>query len=181
MEQAFAGIGVHVPLTEMPVAWEYDGLTYMRGAYVMQMLDAEIGHDKVLEGLRALIKDRVGKETTWLDLRQYFEKSSGQELKWFWDQWVSNGVFPKVTVASATTKQDGDQWVTQVALHQEGTPSPFRLRLGIVTNGIPSPEIMTTADQTFTIYSNNQPKKVSVEPHLTSMVVVDPPVDVVGG
>jgi len=181
MEQAFAGIGVRVPLTEMPVAWEYDGLTYMRGAYVMQMLDAEIGHDKVFEGLRTLIKDRVGKETTWLDLRQYFEKSSGQDLKWFWDQWVAGAEFPTVSIRSATTKMAGGKWTTRVAVHQDGTVSPFRLRFFVSLDGVNTQELMMSADQTFEVVTDAQPKKVAIDPHPLSLIRVGEAVDVVAG
>ncbi len=116
---ALKGLDVHVPLTQMPVAWEYNGATYWRGAYAMEMLDAEIGHDKVLAALRAMIKDRVGKETTWSDLRPYFEKSSGENLKWFWDQWITGSTFPHVKISQVSVVKSGDKYTTLFNVVQE--------------------------------------------------------------
>ena len=180
-QNAFAGINVHVPLTQMPVAWEYNGATYWRGAYAMEMLDAEVGHDKVLEALRAMIKDRVGKETTWPDLRQYFEKSSGQDLKWFWDQWISGAEFPHVAISSAIASSKGGKWATNVTVKQSGTASPFRLRFKVrLSDGtaVEVPEGMTQAQQTFEIDTDFQPKKASIDASATALISVDAPVAV---
>jgi hypothetical protein len=181
---ALNGINVHVPLTEMPVAWEYDGMTYMRGAYAMQMLDAEIGHDNVLAGLQALIKDRVGKETTWPDLRQYFEKSSGQDLKWFWDQWIAGAVFPHVTISSALSRREGKGWMTKLTVKQNGTEKPFRLRLTFRVTGaaiVERQEVMDSGETSFEIGSDFEPKQVVITPIPTALVTVDAPVNVTSG
>ena len=178
---ALKGVGIHVPLTQMPVAWEYDGATYWRGAYAMEMLDAEIGHDKVLAALQAMIKDRVGKETTWPDLRPYFEKSSGEDLKWFWDQWISGAYFPHVSITSATASQESGKWVAQVVVTQDGTQNPYKLRFGIKLDGNPGQEVselMTEKQQTFEIAMDSQPTQVSIDPNNSALISVDAPVAV---
>ena len=182
-QNAFAGIKIHVPLTQMPVAWEYNGATYWRGAYAMQMLDAEIGHANVLAGLRLLIKDRVGKETTWPDLRQYFEKASGQDLGWFWSQWISGSEFPHVAIASATTHRDGGNWVTAVKVKQDGTASPFMLRFGLRLSGAGNGSkavVMTGASQSYSMVTAFKPEHASVVASPTALVTVDGPVSVGG-
>jgi hypothetical protein len=181
---ALAGVNIHVPLTNMPVAWELDGATYWRGGYAMQMLDAEIGHDKVLQGLRLLIKDREGKDTTWPDLRQYFEKASGQDLKWFWDQWISGSVFPHVSISSVAARQEGGKWMTRVIVHQSGTDSPFRLRFAIRLDGdsrLETPELLSDADHAFEISTDFQPKMAKIEPNPTALISVDAPIAVAVG
>jgi len=181
---ALHGLDVHVPLTQMPVAWEYNGATYWRGAYAMEMLDAEIGHDKVLTALRAMIKDRQGKDTTWTDLRPYFEKSSGKDLKWFWDQWITGDTFPHVKITSAITRQEAGKWITRVIVEQEGTASPLRLRFAVrVSSETPNelPVLMTQSQQTYEVTTNFQPKQASINPATTALVTVDAPVAVTAG
>lgn len=181
---ALAQVGVTTPLTEMAIPWENDNATYFRGGYAMQMLDAEIGHDKVMAALRSIIKERVGKETNWPDLRQYFEKASGQDLKWFWDQWISNGVFPHVTITSAVSRREGKGFMTKLTVKQTGTENPFRLRLNFKVNGaavVDRQEVMESGEQTFEIGSDFEPKKVSIDPASSALISVDPAVAVVAG
>jgi len=149
----------------------------------MQMLDAEIGHANVLAGLRLLIKDRVGKETTWPDLRQYFEKTSGQDLGWFWSQWISGSEFPHVAIASASTRRDGSNWVTAVKVKQDGTASPFKLRFALRLSGAGTGDkavVMTSASQSYSLVTAFKPEHASVVASPTALVTVDPPVAIGG-
>ncbi len=180
-QNALGSLNIAVPLTEMPVAWEYGGATYFRGAYAMEMLDAEIGHDKVLAGLRAMIKDRVGEETNWPDLRQYFEKSSGQDLKWFWDQWISAKVFPHVSIVSAKSRREGKGFMTRVTVKQSGTDKPYKLRFAVRIGGASVSEIkevMTEGEQVFEVGSDFTPQRASINQSPTALVSVDAPVAV---
>lgn len=128
LEAGLRTLGLDVPLTNMPVAHANESAGYYRGAYVMRMLEDEIGRDKVLSGLRALINDRVGKATTWLDLLPYFEQASGQKLDWFWRQWISNSHFPTLRIVSVDPVQIERRWRTRVTVAQSGTADPFRLK-----------------------------------------------------
>lgn len=136
LEGAAASINLRVPLTELPVAHEYASATYFRGAFALKMLENEIGIDAIYKALRAMIADRRGKETTWYDLRHYFEKASGRKLDWFWSQWISGATFPKLAIidAQGTSLPPGTQ--VHVVVRQTGTPEPYRLRFRIYAKGI---------------------------------------------
>lgn len=183
-QNALAGIGVHVPLSQMPVAWEYNGATYWRGAYSMEMLDAEIGHENVLKGLRLLIADREGKETTWDDLRPYFEKASGKDLNWFWNQWITASTFPHVSIASASTRASGGKWMTHLVVKQDGTALPYRLRFRVVLlggNGGSSTVLVTGAEQPIDVTSDFKPTRAMIVPSPTALISVDAAIPVNGG
>jgi aminopeptidase N len=136
LESAYRTISLNMPLTEMPVAEEYGGATYMRGAFVMRMLENEIGLDNIYKGLRALIADRRGKDTTWYDLRPYFEKASGQKLDWFWRQWVSGSTFPKLEITDVQGIPTTAGTRVLVTIRQSGTPDLFRLRFKVYAKGV---------------------------------------------
>ena len=132
LEMGLQTVDLGIPLVKMGVAHANDSATYYRGAYVMRMLEDEIGQDKVLAGLRAMLKDRVGRDTAWPDLMPYFEAASGQDLDWFWKQWIEDAKFPTLTVRGLQSDQVGRQWRNRVTVTQSGTPDPFRLRYKIV-------------------------------------------------
>jgi hypothetical protein len=157
LESGLRSINFRKPLSKMGVAWEGGNASYMRGAYVFNMLAAEIGQEKVYEGFRLLLLDRVGKETLWPDLKQYFEQSSGHDLDWFWDQWVENASFPRLSIVSSQQLKGGGR---QVTIKQTGTNSPFRLKVGIQAGSREQVFEMTQAEQTFRIEATGSPKLV---------------------
>jgi aminopeptidase N len=125
-------IDLAVPLSVMSIPHDFGSATYYRGAYVMRMLENLIGLDKTLEALQVLVRSRVGKDTAWSDLRQYFEATSGKDLGWFWDQWIDGSSFPKVNIVGARTVQREGKYRTFVTLEQSGTPKFFRLKFKVV-------------------------------------------------
>ncbi|OJU63602.1 MAG: hypothetical protein BGO01_02865 [Armatimonadetes bacterium 55-13] len=167
LENGLRTVNLKTPLIDMDVAYANNSATYWRGAYVMKMLEYEIGKGKMMEALRAMIKDRLGKETTWTDLRPYFEKSSGQKLDWFWNQWVSNANFPSLQVLSGDQAKIERNWRTRVTVKQSGTPSPFRLRFIVrVRRGPLSAEKvveMHSPQATFSIDTDFEPTSQEVD------------------
>lgn len=176
LESGLRTVGLNVPLTNMYVTYEYGSATYWRGAYVMKMLETEIGKDKVLEALRAMVKDRVGKDTTWPDLRQYFEQSSGQKLDWYWNQWISNAQFPTLDVTDSEPIQIEKKWKTRVTVRQSGTPAPFRLKFKVRVRGagqiVDQLVSMTSPEATYQLESNFKPTAAEVDVFPYALVAV---------
>lgn len=133
LQQGLRTLDIPVPLNAMWLAWGNQGASYTRGAYVMKMLEAEIGAEKVAVGLRDIVKSRVGKETIWDDLRPSFERASGTDLGWFWRQWVDSAQFPSLTIASAETVTRDGSFTTYVKVRQTSA-SPMRLRFRMIAS-----------------------------------------------
>ncbi|MCC6427576.1 MAG: hypothetical protein IT435_12235 [Phycisphaerales bacterium] len=166
LENGLRTISIAKPLSRMNIAWADGNATYMRGAYVMRMLENEIGLDKVLEGLRTIVKDRVGKETVWADLRPYFEASSGQKLDWFWNQWISGATFPSVNISSAEVIARDGKYSTVVKILQKGTVF-YRLRFALNLIGPTGQKVtkvvsMLGQEGEFQVDSDFKPVEVSV-------------------
>ncbi len=64
------------------------GVTYFRGALVLDKLRREIGDDAFWNGIRKYTRDRAGKGARTSDLRMAFESSSGRDLESFFATWV---------------------------------------------------------------------------------------------
>lgn len=136
LESAYASLRLAVPLTQMPVAHEYGSATYYRGAFVLRMLEHQIGTPAMYSGIKALIADRRGKDTTWYDLRGYFEKVSGQKLDWFWRQWVSGARFPTLSITDAQGVPTSSGTKVFVTVRQTGTAASYRFKLKVIARGI---------------------------------------------
>jgi len=167
LEAGYGTLGLAIPLSEMGVAWANGSATYFRGAYVMKMLENEIGLPAVQAGLKALVTERRGLETRWPDLRQYFERAASTRLDWFWNQWITNATFPSLSVLSAQAIQEERRFVTRVVVRQQGTASPFRLRFKVrVARGAQVQEEVVTMNSpqaVFTMQTPWEPREASVE------------------
>lgn len=175
---SFQQIDIKKPLSQIPIAWENDGLTYHRGAYAMQMLDAEIGHPAVLRGLRTMIADRPGKDTAWADLRPYFERASGRNLRWFWSQWIDGAQFPTLKIDKAEARTQGGRWVTTAVVRQSGTPAPFRLRFALKVGDRQRVVRMGKAQEAYRITTDSKPESIRLEPLPYTLVRSGGPVKV---
>ncbi len=131
LEKGLKTVGLNVPLSQMPIPWQYGDASYFRGCYVVKMLEAEIGLPRVYAALRSVATERKGLDTRWADLRPYFEKAGGKKLDWFWNQWVVNGTFPTLTWSHSTQPDPKGGFVTTFSVSQSGTAQPFRLRFRV--------------------------------------------------
>ncbi len=182
LQSAFRSLKNPKPLSKMDIPWADGSATYSRGAYVMKMLEVEIGLDNVLAGLKAMVSDRRGKETRWTDIRHYMEEASKDPLDWFWSQWVTGGTFPTLQVIDAQTVRKEDKYKTFVTVQQSGTPDPFRLKFVVrVTAGplVAEQFVSTRAPQeVFTIESDFPPNEATVDVFPYALATVTGPYEI---
>jgi aminopeptidase N len=67
---------------------------YQKGAWVLHMLRAELGDEDFLHGIRFYYDAHRGSLASTEDLRGAFEKSSGKNLKDFFERWVYGAGHP---------------------------------------------------------------------------------------
>lgn len=74
---------------------------YGKGMMLFHMLKDLIGEDAFFAALRGLIAEGPYSATSWEDLRRGFEKASGEDLRWFFVQWVERKGAPDIRVENA--------------------------------------------------------------------------------
>jgi aminopeptidase N len=80
------GAPTHVPPKESEL--QPRGVTYSRGALVLDRLRSELGDTVFWDGIRRYVKDRAGKSARSEDLRAALEAASGRDLRPFFATWV---------------------------------------------------------------------------------------------
>ncbi len=103
-------------------------LVYQKGAWTLHMLRGQLGTDKFREGIRAYYKSFRNGNATSDDLRAVMEKSSGQELAWFFRQWLRR---PGSPVIEATWSYDPEKKRIHIDLLQKQPGAAYRLPLEI--------------------------------------------------
>jgi aminopeptidase N len=108
-------------------------------------------------------------------LRRAFEQTSGQDLRWFFDQWLHGTTTPALD-GGWTWDAGAKKIVVDLAQTQAGKPFRLPLELAIVPDsGAPRLERieLTQARQKIEIPADRSPKDVTVDPN--AWILMDPP------
>jgi aminopeptidase N len=100
--------------------------SYQKGGWVLHLLRTQVGDSAFFRGVRAYyLAHRHGTALT-ADLQRAVEAASGQQLGWFFDQWLRR---PGVVEAGVTWHWDAAARRVVVEVAQEGRYAPYRFPL----------------------------------------------------
>src|SRR5437867_7303709 len=74
---------------------------YPKGALVLRMLLRYLGPERFWASLQAYLTRHALGNATSDDLRQAVLDATGENLDWFWDQWIYAAGYPEFTVTSS--------------------------------------------------------------------------------
>ncbi|OGU09085.1 MAG: hypothetical protein A2W29_03065, partial [Gemmatimonadetes bacterium RBG_16_66_8] len=84
----------------MPLAAMASNNIYPKGALVLRMLQRYLGPQRFWAAVRRYLTDHAYDNATTDDLRQAVLDATGENLDWFWDQWIYQAGYPEFTVAA---------------------------------------------------------------------------------
>jgi len=76
----------------------FDSHSYAKGGRVLHMLRKELGDAAFFEGLKVYLNEHAFQSVEIHDLRLAFEKVSGRDLQWFFNQWFLSSGHPELVV-----------------------------------------------------------------------------------
>jgi len=144
---------------------EYWALSAGKGAAVLQMLRSTMGDEKFFKAIKSFLEQKAWQSATTEDFRKACEAAQGEELRYFFIQWVESNGAPEFKLEYTifrTTKgfrvqgkisQDLDTFRMPVDLHIETEGNPEDKRV----------EVMGTSSE-FSVDTFGKPKKVSIDP-----------------
>jgi len=145
---------------------EYWALSADKGATVVQMLRSTMGDDKFFASVKNFLQQYAWKSVTTEDFRKTAEAAVGEELRYFFIQWVESNGAPEF-------KLDYTIFRTQKGFRVQGKISQdldtFRMPvdLKIDTEGNPETkrvEVLGTSSE-FSVDTFGKPKKVTIDPN----------------
>ena len=86
---------------------EFQSLTTDKGAMILHMLRWVLGEDKYNKTLREFASEYAGKSATTDDFRAIAEKYYGDQLTWFFSQWLDSTGAPEFKVKYTTYRLGG--------------------------------------------------------------------------
>ena len=78
----------------------FDANIYAKGSVLLNMLRQILGEEPFWKAIRYYTKTNAFRNVETQDLKKAIEETTGQNLYWFFDQWVYNGGLPEFNVES---------------------------------------------------------------------------------
>jgi aminopeptidase N len=85
----------------MPLASLGSNNIYPKGALVLKMLEDYLGPERFWASIHRYLEDHAFGVATTDDLRQAVLEATGQNLDWFWSQWMYQAGYPRFDVAAS--------------------------------------------------------------------------------
>ncbi len=155
---------------ELEKLFDVSAVTYNKGGVVLHMLREQIGTEAFWKGINSYLNKHKFANVETQDLEAAMEESSGQDLKWFFDQWVYHAGAPHFTVAptySGRTKTL-KLIITQTQKADALVPSAFRVPLDIEVKTDAGTEMLSKTVmkriETYSIKLKSRPSKVTLTP-----------------
>ena len=104
---------------------EFQSLATDKGAMILHMLRWVLGEDKYNKTMREFAAEYAGKSASTDDFREIAEKNYGQQLTWFFSQWLDSTGAPEFKV-KYTTYRLGGNFAKEAKSPQDRSPG-FRV------------------------------------------------------
>lgn len=151
-------------------------LVYQKGGSVLHVLRGQVGTAAFWKGIREYYRLHQNGNASSKDLQRAFEETSGQDLDWFFTQWLHGTTTPALE-GSWWWDAAGKKVVIQLRQTQKGKPYRLPLEVGLVADSSPVPRIekidVTRASQQFEIAADRAPSGVVLDPN--TWMLMEPP------
>jgi aminopeptidase N len=145
-------------------------LVYQKAGWVLHMLRAQVGTDHFWSGIREYYRRYRDANASTDEFRRVMAEVSGQELGWFFEQWLKRPASP---VIEGAWRYDATARRIEIDLSQKQAGPPYRLplTLGITTTAANNTQQtrletieLAQATQRFTIAAEQPPVSITLDP-----------------
>jgi hypothetical protein len=106
---------------------------YGKAMMVFHMLERRVGRDHFDAALRRVYREYRGRAASWSTWREAFREESGEDLGWFFRQWIDRSGAPSLGLGEVEVLSEAPEHVVRGELTaREG---PWRLRVPVVVEG----------------------------------------------
>ena len=149
----------------------YNAMTYTRPAVVLRMLRELVGEEATRHALKDYYQRHRFQHVREADLKAAFERASGQNLDWFFEQWFhTTGKLDYALGDVSTTQLADGSWRTRIEVTRAGENfMPVIVKVGDVLRRLESRD----RTQIVTIDTRERPAEVVLDPDAV-LIDVDP-------
>jgi aminopeptidase N len=105
----------------------FDRHSYQKGGLVLHMLRKYLGDEVFFESLKTYLNDNKFQPAEIHHLRLAFEKVSGEDLNWFFNQWFLDRGHPNVNVQTTYSQENQNLTITLKQTHDKVISPVYKL------------------------------------------------------
>lgn len=146
--------------------FDHAGVTYSKGGAVIHMLREQVGDEKFWKAINTYLNRHKFGSVESSDLQKVMEETSGQDLAWFFGQWVYGTGYPKLTATPVWNDRTKTLSITvnQIQKPSKLTAAAFRMpmdvELKIGGESVIERMEVTKRSQVFTFKLSSKPTSV---------------------
>ncbi len=151
-----------------------NAIGYHKAAFVFHLLRQEIGDQPFWSGLKTFVSSYRNRPADWGSIEEVFSQESGQDLRWFFEQWVEQSGAPRLSFQDAharrvTAEGGREAWRLVVQIEQRGKPFRMKIPIRIVMKGsteVKSIALSLSQTSVAEFVVPDQPLRVELDPNL---------------
>ncbi len=120
MERAGLTQPIGLPSAEFRDYQTYGAMTYNKTSLVLEMLRFQLGDDVFRRGLKHYYEQNRLRHVRESDFRAAMEAASGEDLGWFFQQWIHTTNTLDYAIGEVRLEQSAEGWVTHVEVTRTG-------------------------------------------------------------
>lgn len=145
----------------------FDGHTYQKGGRVLHMLRKYVGDDAFFASLKLYLETNKFQPVEMHNLRLAFEKVTGEDLNWFFNQWFYSSGHPEIEIKYNYDAAQKKETVTILQKQKRKETPIYKLPMyvDIYSNGKKERQkiVVTKAEQEFVFDAPVKPDLVNVD------------------
>lgn len=142
---------------------------YGKAAFIFHMLKHEVGADRFTAAIQRFWREKKFKLASWEDIRTVFEAETGEDLGWFFDQWVTRRGAPELSLGLSAVMSSESKHGLTLALKQ--TAPAYRLKVPVLVETASGPQRfdirLDGISKTEVLELNAKPKSLRIDPDHT--------------
>jgi aminopeptidase N len=152
---------------------EERALGYSKAMMVFHMLRLLVGDALFYESLSSFYEEYAFKKASWNDISSSFEKVTGKELGWFFDQWLLRAGGPELSVKDIEVKEMLTSLSTSAPAYRLGfkilqREPLYELKIPVLIETEAGEErrdiFVDRSESEFTLELNEKPKSIEIDP-----------------
>ena len=139
---------------------------YGKAAMVFHMARRLVGDEAFWQGLRRVFREKCFQRASWDDFAMALGRSSGDDLKPFFRQWVTRPGAPRLALAEVAAKAGRGGWTVTGIITQQRPYYDLEVPVRLQTEGRTIETRVPSAAQKafFTLHADTRPQRLVVDP-----------------
>ena len=145
-----------------------EAIGYGKSLMVFHMLRLKVGDESFKKAFQTFNRNNKFKKASFDDIQASFEDVTGEDLNWFFSQWIDRTGAPELNLKNVSSKKSGDMYELKFSIEQTQKEDPFIIDVPVVIIDDEGThrEIFQLKDRLakFSIKVGTEPQKILIDP-----------------